>query len=104
MLAGQYFANIIYFSCATSAALLRKAYLPRLAPPMATNISYLKSLGVQALSYVLVLLAYLLFSDAGDRIELDRWAILALPLVILHIALLRMGVAFYTSIAIIFIP
>lgn len=100
LLAWQYFANIITFSgavFATNANLFRKVFFPRLAVPISVSISYLMTLGVQALFFALVYAGYALFSDAGANIESHGMAILALPLVIVHIALLGLGIAFYTS-------
>lgn len=100
LLAWQYFANIITFSgatFATQANLFRKVYFPRLAVPISIAISHLMTMAVQAAFFVVVLAAYLLFTDAGAGIETSYAGLLALPFMILHIAMLGLGTAFYTS-------
>lgn len=100
LLAWQYFANIIAFSgatFATQANLFRKVYFPRLAVPFSVAISHLMTMAVQAVFFALVLGVYLLFTDAGRNIEISYAGLLALPFMILHVAMLGLGVAFYTS-------
>ncbi|MDQ8184958.1 ABC transporter permease [Pelagicoccus sp. SDUM812002] len=100
LLAWQYFANIVNNAGATfanNANLFRKVYFPRLSVPISVAVSQLMTLAVQGLFYVVVLGAYVFLTDAGKNINASWSAILLLPFVVMHIALLAVGFAFFTS-------
>lgn len=100
LLAWQYFAGIITntgTTFVTHANLLRKVYFPRLTIPISTAISQLMTVAVQGLFFAVVLCGYLLFTDSGNSVTFNWWAIALLPLVLVHIAIMALGIAFITS-------
>jgi lipopolysaccharide transport system permease protein len=94
-----YFANVLggtSNSLAGNAALFGKVYFPRIIPPLVVTISSLFALGIQLLTF---LTFYGLHVGRGVRPLLPgpslAWALF--PLVVVHMALLALGVGLILS-------
>ena len=77
----------------TNAAIFGKVYFPRLTVPLASIISSLLQFAIQ---FVLFLGFYFYFYLRGTPIE-PKWWILALPILIMQMALLGLGVGILVS-------
>ena len=76
-----------------NAGILGKVYFPRLVMPVSTVLSQLISFGVQFCFFLLFLGYYLL---TGGNIQ-PNWWILLTPVLLLHLALLSLGVGIIIS-------
>lgn len=95
MLAWSYFSNLLTTSSHAllhNASLFGKVYFPRLIVPLAMSVSSCIAFGIQLCTFLAVLAYYMV----TDRIELPfsqvLIAIACLPLIVLHTALLSVGV------------
>lgn len=77
----------------TNANIFGKVYFPRLAVPIASLVSNLISLSVQYAFFFAVLIYYVYLG----QVRLPRWEIILTPLLILHMAMLGMGVGIWIS-------
>lgn len=94
-----YFANVLTGtsnSLAGNAGLFSKVYFPRLIPPLVISISGLLALGIHLATF-LVFYGIHVLSSAEPIIQGPTWLWLAFPLLVLHMAVLALGVGLILS-------
>lgn len=79
-----------------NAALFRKVYFPRLIAPLAAVLSNLFAFAIQLVSFLAIYAFYKSFTQAGQQFGM-RWEVIALPLIVLQIALFSLGVGLWLS-------
>ncbi len=98
-LAWGYFAGCLGGTSITflsNAGLFGKVYFPRLIVPLSVVISRLFAFGIQLATFVAFLFYFKFFTAAGAAIHV-RWAVLLLPALLLHSALLGLGVGLWIT-------
>ena len=99
LLGWTYFANVLGStgtSLTSNARIFSKVYFPRLVPPIAVTISNLVGFFIQFLFFCCAYAYYKLFTDYGASLSMSPWAF-AFPLLILHMAVLGLGVGLIIS-------
>ncbi|MBU3995864.1 MAG: ABC transporter permease [Actinobacteria bacterium] len=99
MLAWQYFSQCMQGTSTVFVAnqnLFGKVYFPRMVVPLSVIISNLLAYALQLLTFLCFWVYFRYFTYARDLIYLTP-ALLALPLVILHIGCLALGVGLWMS-------
>lgn len=94
-----YFANVLTGtsnSLGGNAGLFSKVYFPRLIPPLVISISGLLALGIHLATF-LVFYGIHVLSSAEPIIQGPTWLWLAFPLLVLHMAVLALGVGLILS-------
>jgi len=94
-----YFANVLTGtsnSLAGNAGLFSKVYFPRLIPPLVISISGLLALGIHLATF-LVFYGKHVLSSAEPIIQGPTWLWLAFPFLVLHMAVLALGVGLILS-------
>lgn len=95
-IAWGYFAACLTATSTTftaNSAILGKVYFPRLVMPVSTVLSQLISFAVQFCFFLLFLLWYMI---TGAGVE-PNWWVLLIPVLLLHLALLSLGVGIIIS-------
>ena len=99
MLGWSYFATVLGAtgnSLAGSAGLFSKVYFPRLIPPLALTISSLLALGIQFLTFLFFFVrTHYVIGSTVVQAPGAHW--LLYPLIILHMAVLALGVGLVLS-------
>ncbi|MBC7365571.1 MAG: ABC transporter permease [Undibacterium sp.] len=98
LLAWSYFSQVLASTGNTlhgNINLFAKVYFPRLIVPLSVVVSNLLTFAIQFASFVVVYV-FLLYTGSGVVSRPSVWA-LALPLVVLHTALLALGVGLILS-------
>jgi lipopolysaccharide transport system permease protein len=99
LLGWSYFAQVLSTSGATfttNADLFTKIYFPRIIVPLAVSISNLFAFAIQLVTFIAFFAYFYFFTAAGETMTLS-WSMLLLPFLILHIAVLALGVGFWLS-------
>lgn len=99
LLGWTYFANVLGATGNTltaNARVFSKVYFPRLIPPLAMTISNLIGFAIQLGFFVCAFLYYKFFTETGLTLTVGP-GILMLPLLILHMAILGLGVGLIIS-------
>lgn len=99
MLGWSYFAGVLNAtgnSLAGSAALFSKVYFPRLIPPLALAVSSLLALAIQLLTFLVFYVKEHWFTP-GSSIPAPSGLWLLFPLLVLHMAVLSLGVGLMLS-------
>ena len=99
MLAWSYFANTFGSTSTTlvgNAGLFGKVYFPRMVVPLSTLLSNLFAFAIQLATFLLFWAFFKYFTPGGAHIQM-RWQVIALPLLILHLAALSLGVGLWMS-------
>lgn len=95
-IAWGYFSSCLTATSTTftsNAAILGKVYFPRLVMPISTVLSQLISFAVQFLFFLLFLIYYI---ATGANVHPNGWILLT-PVLLLHLALLSLGVGIIIS-------
>jgi len=90
-IAWQFFSGCLNGTANTfvaNKAIMGKVYFPRLCMPISTAISQLISFGIQAVMFIVFLIAYLFVP--GYKIAINAYALMA-PVLVLQMAILGMG-------------
>lgn len=99
LLGWTYFANNFTGTSTTllqNAHLFGKVYFPRLVVPAATILSNLFTFGIQLATFFVFWAWYKWGTASGGMIHI-RWEVVLFPLVVLHIAILSLGVGLWMS-------
>lgn len=99
LLGWNYFAQVLNQSGATFTTnkdLFTKIYFPRIIIPLSVAISNVLAFGIQFLTFAAFFAYFYFFTDAGAELTLN-WSMLLVPLLVLHIAILVLGVGFSLS-------
>jgi len=99
LLGWTYFANVMTATgqtLTTNARIFSKVYFPRLVPPLAVTISNLFSLAIQFAFFLIAYVYYRLGTTVGAHLAVGPWVLL-LPVLILHMAVLGLGVGLILS-------
>lgn len=79
-----------------NASIFRKVYFPRLIVPLASVLSNIFAFLIQLATFLVVYAFYKSSTAAGQRLNI-QWAAIALPLIVLQIALFSLGVGLWFS-------
>jgi lipopolysaccharide transport system permease protein len=99
LLGWTYFANILGSTGNTltsNARIFSKVYFPRLIPPLAMTISNLVGFFIQFLFFCCAYVYYRFFTEASASLSLGP-SVLIFPLLIVHMAVLGLGVGLIIS-------
>lgn len=99
LLGWAYFANVLAAtgqSLTGNARIFGKVYFPRLIPPLAVTISNLLGFGIQLLFFLAAYLYFKFFTAFGAGLHVGPWLLL-FPVLILHMAVLGLGVGLIIS-------
>ena len=99
LLGWTYFANILGSTgnaLTANARIFSKVYFPRLIPPLATTISNLVGFFIQFIFFCCAYAYYRIFTEAGPNLSIGP-IVLIFPLLILHMAILGLGVGLIIS-------
>jgi lipopolysaccharide transport system permease protein len=99
LLGWTYFAQNFQSTSTTllgNASLFRKVYFPRLILPLSSVCSNLFAFAIQLATFLGFYACYKFFTGTGDQFGL-RWEALALPLIVVQIALFSLGVGLWLS-------
>ena len=99
LLGWSYFANILGATGNTltgNARIFSKVYFPRLVPPIAVTISNLVGFTIQFLFFLIAYAYYKFCTDVGAHLVVGPWIFL-FPLLIVHMAMLGLGVGLIIS-------
>jgi lipopolysaccharide transport system permease protein len=99
LLCWTYFAQTFQSTSTTligNAALFKKVYFPRLVVPLASVLSNIFAFLIQLATFLGFYAFYKFFTEAGEHFGLS-WEALALPLIVLQIALCSLAVGLWLS-------
>lgn len=99
LLGWTYFANVLGATGNTltaNARVFSKVYFPRLVPPLAMTIANLIGFAIQLGFFLVAFLYYKFFTEFGQGLGIGP-KVLLLPLLILHMAMLGLGVGLIIS-------
>jgi len=99
LLGWTYFANVLGATgnaLTGNARIFSKVYFPRLVPPIAVTISNLVGFVIQFLFFCCAYGYYKFFTETGAHLTVGPWVFL-FPLLILHMAMLGLGVGLIIS-------
>lgn len=99
LLGWTYFANVLGATgnaLTGNAQIFSKVYFPRLIPPISVTISNLVGFVIQFLFFCFAYLYYKLFTESGSVLTIGPW-ILVFPVLVLHMAMLGLGVGLIIS-------
>lgn len=99
LLGWTYFANVLAATGQTltgNARIFSKVYFPRLIPPIAMTVSNLLGFTIQFIFFLCAYLWYKFATDFGTGLATGPWLLL-FPVLILHMAVLGLGVGLIIS-------
>ncbi|MEM8550639.1 MAG: ABC transporter permease [Verrucomicrobiota bacterium] len=99
LLGWNFFAQTLTATSATftaNAHIFQKIYFPRLVVPLSIGISAIFTFIIQLLLFLIVYAIYKLFTNAGDTFAMN-WRVLLVPLLLVHSAVLALGVGLWMS-------
>ncbi len=99
LLGWNYFAQILQGTSTTftsNAGIFQKIYFPRLVMPISVSISAIFTFIIQLGLFFVVFGYFKLFTDAGGTFNLS-WQVVFVPLLIVHSAILALGVGLWMS-------
>lgn len=99
LLGWTYFANVLGStgnSLTSNARIFSKVYFPRLIPPLAVTIANLVGFFIQFLFFCIAYVYFRFFTEAGTTLTLGP-SVLLFPLLIVHMAILGLGVGLIIS-------
>lgn len=99
LLGWTYFANVLGSTgnaLTSNARIFSKVYFPRLIPPLAVTIANLVGFFIQFLFFCIAYVYFRFFTEAGANLSLGP-SVLLFPLLIVHMAILGLGVGLILS-------
>jgi lipopolysaccharide transport system permease protein len=99
LLGWTYFSNVLAATGQTltsNARIFSKVYFPRLIPPIAMTVSNLISFTIQLVFFLVFFVWFKFFTEYGNTLFIGP-SVLLLPLIVLHMAMLGLGVGLILS-------